>query len=64
MVDYFGKLNLDDLPDRSQILLWEKEARKSYSVKCGRSFDRFQMEYVNTRILEYQQSKRGEKSND
>lgn len=58
MGDYFGKIDLDRLPDRETIWRWEREAKQVYKASCNRSFERFQMEYVNDRIIEWQRLQR------
>lgn len=59
MGDYFGKIDMDNLPEKDLIVRWGREARENYTPKCGRSYDRFEMEYVNDRIIEWQRKERG-----
>ncbi len=56
MTSYYGKIDLKNMPPKEAMHEWEKEARHIYQASCGRSPERFEMEYVWKKILTWQRA--------
>lgn len=54
MTDYWGRIDLDNMPPQNMIRRWNWEARQIKESPDGRDLERVRMDYSWTKIMEYQ----------